>query len=143
MSNVRLKAHEWRKIKRFLDEHPRVYVGKSRSCKRFVEAVLWMSRSGAQWRLLPKGYGEWNSVYKRFSRWAEAGVWEGMLSHFAQDADMQSVMLDATFVRAHACAAGGRYPRSGRGYAPLGKGGMSSSIWAGAKADSPARYTFA
>ena len=108
MESLRLTSHQWSRLKRFLDEHPGIYVGESRNCKRFVEAVLWICRSGAQWRLLPRSYGKWNSVYKRFSRWAEAGVWETMLGHFARDADFESIMLDATFVRAHACAAGGK-----------------------------------
>ena len=42
--------------------------------KRFVEAVFWILRSGAKWRMLPKEYGDWNVVYQRFSDWAERGV---------------------------------------------------------------------
>ena len=58
MTNVRLQDEQWRKIHDFLVDEPNVYVGKDESaCRRFVEAILWISRSGAQWRLLPAEYG--------------------------------------------------------------------------------------
>ncbi len=65
MTEVKVRSDQWRKIRRFLDESPKVYVGNERQCRRFIEGVLWMTRSGAQWRLLPRRYGNWNSVYKR------------------------------------------------------------------------------
>jgi transposase len=103
MSTVKLRNDQWRKTVAFLHENPKVYVGEEKQCRRFVEAVKWMMKSGAQWRLLPKKYGNWNSVYKRYSRWSERGVWQEMFEHFADDPDLESVMLDSSVVRAHAC----------------------------------------
>ena len=103
---IELPKEQWEQIYQFLKEHPNVYVGKKAKCRKFVEGVLWIMRSGAQWRLLPESYGNWNSIYKRFSRWCEQGVWEDMHQYFVDDPDMEWVMLDSTVVRAHPCAAG-------------------------------------
>lgn len=107
MSTVELTDNQWTKIRTFLKEDPHAYIGKNETeCRRFVEGVLWLSRSGAQWRLLPAEYGKWNTVYKRFSRWCDQGIWERMLDYFADDPDMENGMIDSTIVRAHPCAAG-------------------------------------
>ena len=111
MTSIKLPDKEWEKLRDFLRADQRAYVGDESDCRRFLEAVLWISRSGAQWRLLPNEFGNWNTVYKRFARWCDAGVWERMLSQFAADADMESVMIDSTIVRAHPCAAGAQKKR--------------------------------
>lgn len=112
MSNVRLTNNQWTKIRTFLKEDLNAYIGKNEAeCRRFVEGVLWLSRSGAQWRLLPTEYGKWNTVYKRFARWCDQGVWARMLDQFADDPDMENGMIDATIVRAHPCAAGAEKKR--------------------------------
>ena len=63
MSNVKLPAEQWDRILDFLRGCAGLYVAQEEDCQRFVEAVLWINRSGAQWRLLPAEYGNWNSVY--------------------------------------------------------------------------------
>ena len=106
MTTVELSDNEWRKILGFLNSRSDIYVGQEGDCRLFIEAVLWISRSGAQWRLLPPVYGKWNSVYKRFVRWCEKGLWQRMHEHFADDPDLESIMIDSSVVRAHPCAAG-------------------------------------
>jgi putative transposase len=80
----------------------------------FVDAVLWILRTGAPWRDLPSEFGNWNSTYVRFRRWARNRVWESLFRTLADHPDFEHVMIDATIVRAHQHAAGAKGGLSNR-----------------------------
>ena len=78
----------------------------------FVDAVLWVARTGAPWRDPPERFGNWNSAWRRFDRWARKGVWQCVFEAL-QDGDLEWPILDSTVIRAHPRAAGA--PKKGAG----------------------------
>jgi len=108
MTYTGLSDDAWRRVRACLEGHPGLYIKQDAPTRRFVEAVLWMARAGAPWRMLPAEFGPWNSVYKRFARWQEKGVWQRLMDQLAADGDLEWVMLDSTVVRAHSSAAGAK-----------------------------------
>ena len=67
----------------------------------FVEAILWVARTGSPWRDLHEAFGHWNSVFKRFRRWAMKGVLERIFSSLSGDPDFEYAIIDGTIVRVH------------------------------------------
>ncbi len=70
----------------------------------FVNAVLWIAKTGAPWRDLPERFGRWDTVWKRFDRWGKKGVWKRVFETL-QDPDLEWMIIDSTVVRAHQHAA--------------------------------------
>ena len=73
----------------------------AKDTRLFLEAVLWRVRVGGPWRDLPPGFGEWNSVFRRFRRWAQGGVFQRIFEAVSDDPDFEYVLIDGTIVSAH------------------------------------------
>jgi len=89
--------------------------GKASDCgvtakdnRLFLEAVLWRVRVGGPWRDLPPGFGNWNSIFRRFRRWAEDGVFNRIFEAAADDPDFEYVLIDGTIVSVHQKASGAK-----------------------------------
>ena len=91
MPRLNLRDDQWDRIKHLL---PGKLGDRGRTAadnRLFVEAILWMARSGAPWRDLPEEFGLWNSVYKRFARWQIGEVWQRVFAELSKDADFEEV----------------------------------------------------
>src|SRR5262249_22649068 len=108
MIRHRLTDEQWSRIEHLVPGKPGDPGRSGKDNRLFVDAIVWMARTGTPWRDLSPFFGKWNSVWKRFRRWAKAGVWERLLAALADDPDFESIIIDGTIIRAHQHAAGGK-----------------------------------
>ena len=101
-----LSDSQWVRIEHLLPGKPTDKGGRAADNRLFVEAVFWIARTGSPWRDLPREFGNWHSVYVRFSRWETYGVWHRMAEALQDQADLEELFIDSTVVRAHQHAAG-------------------------------------
>lgn len=108
MRRYGLRDDQWDRIKDFLPGREGHVGGTAADNRLFVEAVLYRYRAGIPWRDLPGRFGDWQSVWQRFDRWAKSGVFDRIFKTLAEDRDNEYMMLDSTIVRAHQHSAGAR-----------------------------------
>ena len=127
-------AH-WERIKDLLPGRPGQTGWLARDNRLFLDAVLWIAKTGAPWRDLPQRFGHWNSVWRRFDRWARKGTWR-IVFEALQDPDLEWLILDSTVIRAHPHAAGAKKKRTAAA-------ARTNKPWAAAAAGSAPRSTAA
>jgi transposase len=102
-----LNDDQWRQIKPHLPTDVR---GKDRvDDRRVISGILHVLKSGCRWCDCPPEYGPPTTIYNRFVRWAERGVWERLFRELAaRGRSSETQMIDATYVKAHRSAAGAK-----------------------------------
>ena len=105
MIRHRLTDEQWRRIAHLVPGKPGDPGRSGKDNRLFVDAIVWMARTGTPWRDLSPFFGKWNSVFQRFNRWCKAGVFATVMEQL-QDPDLGALLLDSTIIRAHQHAAG-------------------------------------
>jgi len=125
-----IRDEDWERIKDLLPGRAGQPGRNARDNRLFIDAALWIAKTGAPWRDLPERFGKWNSAFRRFDRWARKGVWQKLFGIF-QDEDLEWLILDSTVIRAHPHAAGAKKKATA----------AASRAWARAGADGAPRST--
>jgi transposase len=110
-----LTDEQWERLQPVLPKTrtgPRSILGD----RLFIDAVLYRAKTGIPWRDLPERFGPWKTVYNRFANWARRGVWAKVFKALQMRVDKTGSIVDATIIRAHQDASGG-------------KGGSSETVW--------------
>ena len=110
--SVMLRRHEisdqqWDAIKDLLPGKEGDPGATAKDNRLFINALLWIAKTGAPWRDLPPRFGNHNSVFQRFNRWCKNGVFQRIIDKL-QDPDLDVLLLDSTVIRAHQHAAGAK-----------------------------------
>lgn len=100
MVRLKLRDDQWERIGHLLPGKASDRGRTGRDNRLFVEAILWLARSGAPWRDLPAEFGNWNSAYQRFARWQKRGVWSEVFEELAKDAEFEGAFIDSPMIRA-------------------------------------------
>ncbi|MGY4319738.1 transposase [Bradyrhizobium sp. JR3.5] len=96
MERLVLSDAAWERIAPLIIGRPDQKGSTGRDNRMFVEGVLWIVRTGAPWRDLPEAFGDWNSVFRRFSRWSMKGVWWRIFEAMSDDPDFEYLIVDST-----------------------------------------------
>lgn len=109
MSYYNLSDKQWDRLKPYIPVEGSPKGGRPpKDTRTFINAIVWMLRTGSPWRALPTEFGSWNSVYSRFRRWEQRGFFAAIFKVLTLEADLETIMIDGSYIHAHKHAAGAK-----------------------------------
>ena len=115
MRRYELTNEEWEQIGKLLPPQSTGRRGRPPKDNRtMLNAMIWINRTGAQWRELPERYGPWQSVYARFRKWEAEGVLKRVFEALSSDCDAENFSIDSTCSKVHQSANGAKKGRKTR-----------------------------
>ena len=84
-----IKDTEFSEILKGLRQIKAIHTTNIIRLRNFIEAACYALRSGCQWRLLPKEYGFWRSIHKRFKQWGDKNIWKKLFEIIRIDLDLE------------------------------------------------------
>jgi len=106
MARFDLSDEEWTVIEPLLPKDGRG--PKRKDDRKELNGIFYILRTGAPWRDLPERYGPYTTVYNRYNRWGERGVWKGIFDALAEECEDSLIFIDASIVKAHRAASGSK-----------------------------------
>lgn len=106
-----LRDDQWERLREFVPGGRKGKRGPRSDGRRFLDALLWLTRSAGYWRDLPERFGPYQTVKRRYYRWIDQGVIDRIFETVSDDPDIEWLAIDATVIRAQAQAAGARVKR--------------------------------
>ena len=92
-----LTDNEWERLQPYFPERQKGDKGRPRrELREMLNGIFWIARR----------YGPWQTVYKRFTEWSESGLIEKIFHELGEDADLQDISIDSTYIKAHKASAG-------------------------------------
>ncbi|MCB2264118.1 MAG: IS5 family transposase, partial [Candidatus Thiosymbion ectosymbiont of Robbea hypermnestra] len=129
MPRMMLRNDQWDRIAPLLPGKAGDRGVTARDNRLFVEAVLWILRTGSPWRDLPPEFSHWHQVYVRYNRWSHKGQWAVIFHALAQDPDWEWVRVDGSIVRVHQHGAPAKTQQTDEAVGHS-RGGLSTKIHA-------------
>ena len=102
MSRHDITDEQWEAVYPYLKNKRKDSRGRPpKNSRMMLNGILWILKTGAPWRDLLPEFGPWQTVYKRFAKWAKLKVWDDILEGLSENSDLENVLIDASYIKVH------------------------------------------